>query len=203
MATVEEVILHYRHCVLAASQRLFRRPDVHDPQDVAIAREYMRWCAGHEIDPLFYITTRLSNVWHTKKFIVQFRSLRCESCVKPHKDREYQWRLSQASARAASTQESAPSQLVRDLALFVPNHEQVRSRYYREQHPALCRASAQYSGGYDPRSRFCPSCPEAAACANELKQRWGFDVVALRTGRFDQLPASIANITKARHGVSV
>lgn len=203
MTTVEQVIEHYRQCARAAHRQLPRRPHERYPEDRATAEAYLRWCAQHEIDPLYFITDRLTWVWNQHGRLQSFRALRCDSCVGPYRDRERAWQLARASAGAARTQSSELVQRVRDVLHLLPSQESVRLRYWQSQDAALCMASTDISGGFDPRSRVCPACPLAAQCAATLKQQHGFDAVALRARQYQALPAEIAKIARGQRDITV
>lgn len=199
--TVEEVISHYRARYYNCTQHAPRRPNASNPQDRATALSYLGWCRTHDIDPLFWITDRLAYVWMMQRRAVQFRGLRCESAIPPYKVREREYQMKRASAVAASTQDSERAQVVRHLAVFAASCEQVRARYFEMQQPSLCRANERDGGGFDPRSRYCPRCPEAIRCAEELKARWGFNVVALRTKQLHELPNDLRKIASELRGI--
>jgi hypothetical protein len=54
-----------------------------------------------------------------------------------------------------------------------------------------CLAMQKYSGGYHPKSAHCRGCDCKARCTDQLTATHGFDVVALRTGRYQQVPNHI------------
>jgi hypothetical protein len=89
--------------------------------------------------------------------------------------------------REAGTQ---TQQAVKTLRIHTRSMEQFKSRHVGRED--ACLAGIDHSGGYHPESQICPRCPAAVRCAAALYQRHGFDVVALRTGRLNALPAEIA-----------
>lgn len=184
--STDDVIQKYVHCVYKLIGRMPHRPQQSNAHDVAHARKFLEWCTLRRVDPMLIIELRFAQVAHVsaaKKRGPRLSDMRVENLVRFAQRAE-------ASAAAESTQSETFQQAVRDLTLRPANHEQVRREYYFRQEQALC-AENPLGGGYEPRSHFCPSCPQRDACGAKLNEKWGFDVVALRTGRVERLPAAV------------
>jgi hypothetical protein len=61
------------------------------------------------------------------------------------------------------------------------------------QVPDACFSQLRHSGGYHPDSTWCRRCACAVRCAAALNTEHGFDVVALRSGQVNELPARVAS----------
>lgn len=198
MVRVEDVIDHYKHVVSAHTKRVPYRPSISVPEDRATGEAFLRWAQQHDIDPNYWITDYVAFVHRTYRRCPPFRSLRSEKALPAYLARERAWREKRESKRNAASMRALDAQRVVDLSLCVRSQEDVRRRYLQvEQRPDACRMSMEYSGGYDPRSKYCPQCPQAIVCSRQMNDRYRFNVVALRTGAYEELPADIAALAKA------
>jgi hypothetical protein len=188
----DEVIQRYVTRYLDRQKRRPHRPHPRVPEDQAVARKFLAWCDEKLVDPLQLIDLRFEHLWRERKACPRFNSLRSERLV-------HLARRTEASVAAASTQVEVFDQTVRDLTLVLPGQEQVRRRYYFQQQQELCLENGM-SGGYEPRSHFCPNCPQAATCASRLNEKWGFDVVALRSGKLGAVPAAVRKALRGWDG---
>jgi len=73
--------------------------------------------------------------------------------------------------------------------------EAARADYAGSHRYSLCMLDPT-TGGYDPRSRLCPACPNKYGCLLGTNRRHGFDVGALRVGLFSRLPAEVLAVVK-------
>ena len=193
----DEVIKHYRLCVRNMFHLEPQRPQRLNPTDISSAKAFLQWCTARMVDPIRIIDLRFEQIAFTTKSNrgPRLNDLRAESLV-PFARRE---EASAAATATATPQTEAFDQAVRDLTRQMPGYEQVRRRYYFQQQQDLCIENVM-SGGYDPRSHFCPNCPEAAKCAAKLNGKWGFDVVSLRAGRVEQLPMAVRKALRGWDG---
>jgi hypothetical protein len=194
MADTDEVIKVYKRHVRDLSGREPRRPHRLNPQDIAAARKFLLWCDRRAVDPVKMIALRFRQVAFVtgRRAGPRLADLGSDSLVS-YAQRE------EASSAAAGTEIAVFDQTVRDLTLVLPGQDQVRRRYYFERRQALCMENPM-SGGYEPRSHFCPNCPQAPACAAKLNAKWGFDVVSLRLGRLEAVPAAVRKALRGWHG---
>jgi len=197
MVGVEQVIEHYKHVAGVHLKRILHRPAPTVPEDRVVAEDFLRWAAKNDIDPLYWITEYIAWAARTKSKVPAFRALRADNAIAAHRIHERAWREQCESRRAAASMLSREVQRIVDLSLFVSSQEDVRKRYLRvERRPEMCRVSWEYSGGFDPRSKYCPQCPQAIGCSQAMNERYQFNVVALRLRNFDQLPAAVARIAR-------
>jgi hypothetical protein len=188
----EDVIRKFRHEVLTLTKREPRRPQLRNPEDIAIARKFLAWCEGKLVDPLRMVEMRVAHMWKQHKRTPAFRSLQADHLVRFAQRAE-------AGAAAAATRVETFDQTVRDLTRILPNHEHVRRRYCFQQATDLCLQNPM-AGGFDPRSHYCPSCPQAAACAKQLNDKWHFDVVSLRRGKLEAVPVAVRKALRGWDG---
>lgn len=176
-------------------ERKRRRPHTLSPRhppSVEIAKRFLAWCSEHMVDYEEMIDLRFTHLWKLKRQCPQFNALRAPSLLPFARKQE-------ASKEAAALQVVTFDQTVRDLTYMTPTHEQVRQRYFMQQQAILCKQNTA-GGGYDPRSRYCPHCPQAFACAQRLNKKWGFDVTALRAGKLHLLPAPVRKVLRGWDG---
>lgn len=189
---VSELTRCYRECVEAKTRQPVRRPSADVTADVAIASKILRWCDEHSVDPAELVKLRVEDLWQRLGRIPAFSRLCSEKFVRSAQRAE-------ASTAAGSKQLEIFDQTVRDLTRQLPGHEQLRRRYFFAGQHVLCLENTT-AGGFDPRSHYCPSCPKAAECSSRLEQKWGFNVVALRSGRFDQVPMAVRKALRGWDG---
>ncbi len=190
--TPTEVIAQYRTQSFKRRKREPRNPQRSNPADVQVARAFLKWCDDQLVDPAAFIDFRFAQLWEHHRRVPGFRQLRSPAIV-PFAQRQ------EASDVAAKGLMPVFDQTVRDLTHILPGHEQVRRRYYLRQAQPLCEQN-HMAGGYDPRSHFCPTCPRAASCSQQLNQKWGFNVVALRSGRLGDVPAAVQKALRGWDG---
>ena len=188
----KSVVAKYRELIFQYKKVSPIRPSYRVPQDVQVAKSFLGWCEGHMVDPGVFMELRFLNLHRYRQTLPGFRSLRNENLV-PIAQRE------QASRAAEDTHTPNFDQAVRDLSLMSENQERVRKRYFSQAKSELCLESS-YAGGFDPRSQFCPQCPQAGTCAARLNRRHSFDVVALRAGRVQSLPAVVMKALRGWDG---
>lgn len=166
-------------------------PDARRDKDCATARKFLDWCSEHGVlEHARYLEVRFAEV-AKKGSYPRFSGLASESALDRYA------RLG-AQAAIAATAVAPQAQRLRELSYLLDSQEAVRRGYPRERRWA-CRSDA-LSGGFDPRSVHCRDCPEAAACADDLRQREGFDVSALRAGDLHRLPPELRALLRGWRG---
>jgi len=172
-----------------------KRPARGVTADLRIAEALIAWCADRQVDPCAVVSERFSVLWFARGVCPQFNALRSDGVVHAARVRE-------ASTCAARTLTDPFRQAVRDLLCVVPGQDQVRRRYLLEGKPGLCESNP-HSGGYDSRSAYCRACPNAVPCAQALRDKWGFDVPALRAGNLAGLPPVVIKALRGNADGSV
>ncbi len=169
-------------------KRGFRRSTSNEAH-LAQARALLEWCTKHRIeDPRMYIRVR---VQLAKDYTPKFRSLASEAVIEAYRERFAPVVL---ASKLRSEAGSVEAQYIRSLRLNPLAHELVRRDYAAAGKTHLCVAQPELSGSFHPKSPSCGSCAHRAPCASRLLAREGFDVIALRAGRYDLLPAEIARL---------
>lgn len=158
--------------------------------------DFLEWCQRARIDdPESYIAWRMRrsashNTEETKQ-VVMLNMLKSWAAAKA-------WREWGGFAEAAERQQEklneamgdTTAQLVADALAQPPQLDRLKAQRLAENNARAC-ATEPRLGGFDPRSKVCPTCPESVRCAIDLNARYGFDVVSLRRGNMDILPAVI------------
>jgi hypothetical protein len=136
------------------------------------------WCRERSVDPLIFLRLRFE---HLRTCAPRFKALASENMVFVAQYREAQTKPPECGLS---------DQTIRDLSLLIESQEQARARYERDNKPTLCEIN-RFAGGYDPRSRVCPRCPQAGSCAQSMRATYGFDVPALRAGKLGMMPPHV------------
>lgn len=197
----DQLISHYRAVYAAFTGRpRGLRPSSQVPADARAARAFLDWCAERGVpDIADFVRLRFEEVARAGRFAHEafgrdatprFGSLASESVLALVMRRG-------AQAAAAATQRDQRVQHIRDLSYLLSSHEAVRRN--NAQRPELC-LSDELSGGFDPRSRYCPSCSVAGACSLRQNAREGFDVAALRGGDLHRLPLEVRKVLRGWDG---
>lgn len=192
LARVEQVVAEYcLQCekygkATRVERRFFR-------QYVKAVGRYLAWCAANDVEPILFLRERFARMARTPyavpisqlaspKVLVDWKTFR--------EGRRHQEEQPEAFARSSG---SSSAQYVKSLrSPPLPAQEAFKRQYLASNRASLCLIS-EHSGGYDPRSGVCAACPIALACVTRLSASCGFDVAALRLGRFDLLPAAVAS----------
>lgn len=157
---------------------------------------FLQWAAANDLsDPIGYLNYRLKIVAHHKR-CPQLASLRNAAYLQQYRsERPYNPLADETRFFQALTKRSGTpfDQYVRAQRLLVASHEIFRRRYAERERPMLCLAQTAFSGGFHPSSAVCPRCPVAVRCAEKIRREAGFDIVALRAGRFEQLPPAVVH----------
>lgn len=179
------------------AQLAARRPNVREPKkrtgSLKTAQQFIAWATTNELEhPLLYVKWRVDSA-HAARFQLKLTQLIDERARA--KWVEYQssrFRVMRSTEKLMSTVKTPEVQAILDLQRAPsPQQEAYRLRHNQMQQTAACMATPNYSGGYDPRSKICPNCPQCVGCSGKLYQDNGFDVAAFRLGRIDVLPARI------------
>ncbi len=184
MVTAEEIVKQF---YLLVKQP---RPNFHE-KPLRHATSYLKWCKSQDIDPVRFLRYRIENTSHSGHIpsLARLKSVKIAETWR-------QWREGQQYAddnydklkrKAGSKQQQG----VKALRILTRSQEMVKHRYTADGRYELC-ITDDYSGGFHPHSKYCPLCPANGMCVAKLNARHGFNVVALREGRLNKLPAEIA-----------
>lgn len=163
------------------------------------AQKFLSWCADHDVDPMMFmearfkdVTRRSQDIWpalskmHSPKYLERWEA-----------EAGNILREQQISSMKPAKRNPAEKIIVRLLQRPTVVEESLRGSYIREGRASICQLESEHTGGYDPRSKHCPTCPAKHECLLALNRAAGFDVGALRVRLFARLPPVIAEI--ARH----
>jgi hypothetical protein len=196
---ISEIIEHYKKVYLQyRNYRTPQRPDARNPEDRAMAAEYLRWCEENDVDEFVFMEELIRHIYQKRGIIVLFRYRNSEKALKAwHNGIGYRAMTERASQTAMATMDDRFTQLIRDLGRLLPAQEQYKRRHWVGGSLGVCSCSPECSGGYHPLSQYCPYCEHASMCIERLRSKWDFDVIALRAQRFDLLPEAVAKVAIA------
>jgi len=154
--------------------------------DVSIANAFLRWCNEKNVcDVKLWMWIRFK---YMKSGHPRFNALASDALLSSYT------RLVAKKARTEAVTTRGKGAEVRALVDCQPAHEAVRRRYASSGKVDLCVLQPSLSGGYHPYSDTCVLCERAMECAQRVNEKHGFDVVALRLGKLDTLPAHIRKV---------
>ena len=165
------------------------------------AESFLLWCKKNEVESVMeFLEFRLrtSQISGHKLAIGKLRSPKSLQAFRAWgRDRQDDavWEKQLASKSGTPQQ-----QQIKALRILTRANLIVQERYSREGKHGLCLVEASLSGGYHPDSPYCPTCPEALPCAAQLHEEYGFDVVCLRKGLRQFLPAAIVRLAEWSDG---
>lgn len=157
-----------------------------------VAEQYLQWCDKVGIDqPLGFLEYRFEVAKHYEACpsLIQLRSNKLAE--QWHEWRGTEYDVQQWSEKKMREAGSIERQQLEALALLTKGQEAAKQPYFERKQLGLCVAELDFTGGFHPESRFCVRCPKAVQCSAALYQRYGFDVVQLRSKRFELLPPKI------------
>ena len=182
---VQEVIDAYNG-FLDPSAPVWQRKNAGRPDDAQAVVAFLKWCVEHEVhNPLLFMRIRfhvLRTQRRTRSAAPGLSRLATPTLLTKYRAAESQ------AAQSQHAREHIDEEAIRSFIQVNRGHEAVRADYLARHKTHLCVVQPALSGGYHPHSQFCPVCPNAVQCAAELNEREGFDVVALRLGKLDELP---------------
>jgi hypothetical protein len=192
---IGRVIDHYRRLYGKYKARIPRRPDQRVPEDRAVAERYVRWCDERDADELLFMEERFRHLDRTQRAAPMFRALRREKVMECWKKGGEQRALEERTSQNIMAQMLPVfDQSILDLSRVTPDQERYRHRHFIKSTQRVCMVMPEYSGGYHPESRYCPQCSVGPECAGRLNGQWGCNVIALRSGRLDLVPAKVAKV---------
>ena len=159
---------------------------------LAEMKDYLDWCAARDVPPLLFMEKRFEAMYRAshRMAIPRSNQLKSEKLAAVWGRVESTHYAQQQSDRLHEALSPWQVQVIRDLySQPTPQQENVKRK--NSANPDGCLALFRYSGGYHPKSGWCSQCTNQATCAQQLRAVYGFDVVALREGRFAQLPNHI------------
>lgn len=188
----EQVLVAYCHL---REKKTGKRLKVTSAKMRSAAERFAKWCDEKKVDPTAFMRSRFDAAPEGKH--PGLASLRSEVALeKWHTYREGMQLEGDHYDRLVRDLDTPLRSKVRRL-LFpaLPAMELLRADYVARDRAWVCLNESQI-GGYDPRSRTCPSCPIRHHCLAHVSQEAGFDVGALRTGELQRLPADVAQTAR-------
>ncbi len=178
-----------------------KRPARTPKKIVADAEAYLQWCDNHKVEPAAFLKTQFE--FHRKKrhtFYPALRTMRSIKLLSAYRECGFEGKDLEAK-RYARLKDEMPSGFeatVLNLRALPQTHqERMRAMYVRQKQVELCSAEHQIVGGYDPRSKVCPTCPFKGTCLMNLNRVHGFDVGALRVNVLHRLPVAIRKTVRS------
>ncbi len=158
---------------------------------------FLAWCVELGIDePVAYMTERFRemSLASRRRAVPRISQLKSDALAKRWTGWLEGERVADAGYAKRMAHEDHDALVIRALAA-APHvtKEAFKRRFALEGAHEVCEAQIQHSGGYHPGSPWCTACPSARGCTAALEQIHGFDVVALRCGKFADLPASVVS----------
>jgi len=186
------VIREYFQHLSKIERTQFKPPKFPSSRILEQAAEFLRWCEAKNIqEPELYIRFRLDG-GRARRFRIPFKALKSEAVAEAwHKWGATKYRVGEWTQKQHAAIRPAEVDRIKSLRYLAPATESYQYFHVAEGRVELCMATPQYSGGFHPMSRVCPSCPKSIACADKLNQAHGFNVVDLRHGRIERLPREI------------
>lgn len=142
------------------------------------AEQLVKWCEKHEINAEDYLGWYVSWALHSGAPLEMYR-LRSNSFAA-------KWKEEHMGAGVAEQRVFSEKQAAADLDKYAHlrpitrAQEAQRQRYTQRGTQDVCVIERASTGGYDARSRFCPSCPQASPCHHAHNQDYGIDVARYR-----------------------
>jgi hypothetical protein len=170
-----------------------REPQYYRKHAWSAAEAFLVWAAAESVDPISYLRFRFEAA-STRGYTPGLKRLRSGSMAKLWRsewqrgERALDEGYQKLKARAGTLEEQA----VKELLVLTDGMESAKQPYVRTGDLELCVVESEFTGGFHPASRYCPTCPHAVQCAAALHREYGYDVVALRAGRLHELPQKIA-----------
>lgn len=161
------------------------------------AAKFLEWCKAHDVKPLPFMEARFTR-FAKKGTPLGLRSMGSLTALKRWREWEQgvfsqEKHFSSAKPIEQSQREKRVLTLLREPTAV---QENLRRTHQLEGRTQVCMADMEITGGYDPRSRLCLTCPSKHACLHALNRAEGFDVGALRVHLLSRLPADVADIAR-------
>ena len=191
--TVWETLEHYHQLRTKYGRRRPRSIAAEkEQQDAGHIEQFLTWCEGQQLPPRLFMEKRFEAMYRAshKKVIPRTSQLTSERLAKCWPRVEQDHYTDQHVKRVTKAQGTTVEINVRALVAD-PLAYQEDVKRQNAGSPEGCLAMQRYSGGYHPKSEQCRQCDCKARCGDQLKDTHGFDVVALRTGRYQQVPNHI------------
>lgn len=176
----------------AREKRGIRTPTIFRKRLWGHAETFLAWCKKEGIgDPIAFLEWRWG-LADEGNYLLEIHRLRSKKLAHAWLEQGGEGRQAEV-ARMVDVERrtgSIAKQAIQELRILTVGNEAAKYQYPDRRR--LCMAEMDYTGGYHPESRYCPTCPLAVECSAQLYARHGFDVVSLRAGRLHALPQEIA-----------
>jgi len=191
--TVWETLEHYHQLRTKYGRKRPRKIAAEKTrEDAQHIEQFLTWCGDQQLPPRLFMEKRFEAMYRAsrKKVVPRTSQLASERLAKCWPRVEQDHYSAQHVKRVTQAQGTTVQINVRALTADpMPYQEDVKRQ--NAGMPEGCLAMQKYSGGYHPKSDWCKGCACKAPCAEQLRSVHGFDVVALRTGRYQQVPNHI------------
>jgi hypothetical protein len=194
-ASARDVVSWYLEEVKAAGRPWWTPSEAQQGKLERSATRFLRWCESRETDPRDFLRFRVRGAVEAGRPLPSIHRLPSDGQLVRYRGSGAETLDAQVRTHERLEAEGGTEleQVVRALRLPArAAREKFRRRYVEAGKPHLCRVSLELGGGHDPRSQWCSQCSEASLCARDMRERYGFDVTALREGRVQELPRQVA-----------
>lgn len=188
---VEYRNISYEHGRKGSRNAATGRPSVDNLEDRTTAQKYLDWCTKNAVDPIQFMRDRFQHLTRTIGIRPKFNALASPKLLEVWRKREPYAVKQQEEDRLHREAGDPRLQAIRSAHLLTPGQDSFKKPYVLSGRSELCLAQPDYSGGFHPSSQYCRECPSAVRCVQDTNERWGFNVVALRSGRHDLLPREV------------
>ena len=150
---------------------------------------YLAWCKAQQLPPLLFMAKRFEAMYRASRGLAvpRMSQLKSDKLARVWARIESDHYRDQQSERLHAEAVPADTLSIRELrADPAPYQETVKRRNVAD--PDGCLALFRHTGGYHPKSGWCEQCINQGVCQRQLRATYGFDVTALRLGRFQGLP---------------
>jgi hypothetical protein len=168
----------------------------HKADDAAAMETFLQWCQGKDIDdPAGYMAERFRSVYlaSRRKAVPRITQLANDMLAKRWTGWIEGERIAATSYTKRVAQDDQFALVVKSLAAAPHVTKESFKRRLAGEGAEACMTMVHESGGYHPKSGWCQQCACAVRCAARVNEEHGFDVVALRSGALDKVPARVAS----------
>ena len=173
-----------------------KRPKWSQKNALAYASSYLTWAEAEGVNPRLFMRY-LFQVYRHSGHIPFLSGMRAKKLLPAWRKRGEGAALEQERFRKHV--KVARTKMERDVAKLRAKptkiQEVARTDYAKCRRYSLCMLDPS-AGGYDPRSKVCPSCPNKYECLIGTNRKYGFDVGALRVGLLSRLPPEVISSIK-------
>jgi len=140
------------------------------------------WCEGHGIDARQWLYYLFNNVrkWMYAPDIKRPTHLINEKRVADFKQSAVPYDYTAKMQAEAQVRDVVYQRTHNPQVDLLPAAENTKGRYRTLRREEVCLSLLRETYGYHPKSKHCPSCPQAGPCEAATRRLWPVDVVELR-----------------------